>query len=54
VILPAMLLTLVLDWTARNKGAGARCKAENFSWEKVARQITSGYQRLLSGQAFAG
>jgi glycosyltransferase involved in cell wall biosynthesis len=39
---------------ARGLRAGARAKAETFSWHRVAAQITGGYQRLLAGQSFAG
>jgi glycosyltransferase involved in cell wall biosynthesis len=38
---------------ARSKRAGARAKAESFSWDTVAAQIVAGYERLLRGQPFA-
>jgi glycosyltransferase involved in cell wall biosynthesis len=38
---------------ARAKRAGARAQAEKFSWERVAAQITAGYQRVVAGGSFA-
>jgi glycosyltransferase involved in cell wall biosynthesis len=37
---------------ARAKRVAARAQAEKFSWDRVAAQITAGYQRLAMGRPF--